>query len=366
MSLHSFSVSGAQSVVSDPPLSILELDDFSWRVSHIFKPTTPEIAPPPPMTSASGPSRRPLPPPTVRVAGSVLARETPSFPSVLLLPSTDVNTLNSIHISEDDTTAPQHHPPPPPPYESFLPRTRAAIPDWFPQLTGAVERTHQPYIGRDMGQPMIQTLIPEGLGSSDKILCMQYDDAPRMMATRPNYHPLLKMGGVNMDVSPHAIHNLLQSLSGVAIDFVEMFSVHQGRCTVFFSNPADAETLRSAIDHKVWMAPHCAVVATSSLSINFLTAYVDRVKKMVRRSQTFPRHLTTMERWEVAPVNSRRARRDEPPTQLREAPPPYSCLVPAPESVVEVSTTITGTPESEVAIAPITEQNETHDWHHEC
>jgi hypothetical protein len=271
-------------------------DDFPSRLKQIFESdcavsheadTEFGLQPPPP--PSTHPNRaEPCPMPSRRPQPRFIPRSSP--PQVLSTgPRVYVGALNSFVFDDAAVTPPSSY-------------RNAILPDWLPPMKGSFERKNRPYYAEGPPvPPNTEVFIPEGLGATDKIYCVPYDDTPNMpFRTRPpDRHPALKMGGVNMDVSADAIYNILVFLIGPRVDFVEMFSAHQGRCTIYLSDPSVANALRAAADHTFWMAPQGAFIATTLLSRFFLSAYVDRVKKMVRSSQMFPRHLVTMEPWEV-------------------------------------------------------------------
>jgi hypothetical protein len=110
----------------------------------------------------------------------------------------------------------------------------------------------------------------------------------------------LRLGGICYGLRPIEVANVIYEVSGVVCAGVDIFTNNKGCCSVWVRSEHEAELIRAAMHHCVWMAPPAvgfALRAKNALSSRFLEEEVHRLVQ--DRGEHFPRHLVTVERYVV-------------------------------------------------------------------
>lgn len=114
--------------------------------------------------------------------------------------------------------------------------------------------------------------------------------------------PDLKLGGICGDINPACIAHLVETLSGIKLDALDVFGHNFGRCNLWLHNSADAPKMMAALDRRVWMSPvphGYAVVVDDEDSREYLLWYLEGLREHGPKRVRFPRHLMTCEKWIV-------------------------------------------------------------------
>lgn len=173
-----------------------------------------------------------------------------------------------------------------------------------------VRRVHDPY---GLAMTTVQILEPFNADSNvdhvsfvqtpyDRRLCTLGAEVQcgKKCAERFSHLIRLKLGGVCCDLHALSIANIVYEASGVVCAGVDVFTRHKGCCSVWVRTEEEAQKMRSMMHHRVWMGPLSlgfAVRAKNAKSVEFLE---DELHKQVKlRSEHYPRHLVTVERYIV-------------------------------------------------------------------
>ena len=116
----------------------------------------------------------------------------------------------------------------------------------------------------------------------------------------------LRLGGICNGLRPSDIANVIYELTGVVVAGVDIFTGNKGCCSVWVRAEDEAGVIRTAMHHRVWMAPLAtgfALQAKNELGATFLQDEVHRALRrqgeLTRPARYFPRGLVTVERYVV-------------------------------------------------------------------
>lgn len=110
----------------------------------------------------------------------------------------------------------------------------------------------------------------------------------------------VKLGGICGDVPALCIAHIIEMITGVKIQAVDMFGNNLGRCNLWLSDPRQVGELTAKFDRRMWMSPvyhGYAVVATNDDGREYLLWYLEGLRTYGPKSVRFPRHLVTCEKW---------------------------------------------------------------------
>jgi hypothetical protein len=152
---------------------------------------------------------------------------------------------------------------------------------------------HNPYA---LAMPTVQIMEP--LGWDDEAHGGAHPTLVQAPYARPQGLP--RKGGICYGLRPIEVANVIYEVSGVVCAGVDIFTNNKGCCSVWVRSEHEAELIRAAMHHCVWMAPPAvgfALRAKNALSSRFLEEEVHRLVQ--DRGEHFPRHLVTVERYVV-------------------------------------------------------------------
>jgi hypothetical protein len=110
----------------------------------------------------------------------------------------------------------------------------------------------------------------------------------------------LRLGGICYGLRPVEVANVIYEACGVVCAGVDIFTNNKGCCSVWVRSEHEAELIRAAMHHCMWMGPPAlgyALRAKNALSSQFLDGEVHKLVQA--QGEHFPRHLVTVEHYVV-------------------------------------------------------------------